>query len=88
MKFIAENTESSLAVSSKVALTLTTASGAGSAYAGFTVNDIGIIVGAIGVVLGLAMQWYFGQEKLKLIRQRLQQIDTIDKVAINESTLR
>lgn len=40
-------------------------SGAGAFLGGLSANDIAAVVGVLGVVAGLVMQWYFNRRKDK-----------------------
>lgn len=45
--------------------------GAGTAVLfGFTANEIGVLVGCVVGVLGLALNWYYKHAHLKLARER------------------
>lgn len=56
-------------LAAKTGSVITQISGATSVIFGLTLNEWGVIVGLVGVVLGLVMQWYFGSQKLALQRQ-------------------
>ena len=61
--------ESQTVLASKAGAVITQISSGASVVFGLTLNEWGVIVGLVGVVLGLIMQWYFGSQKLKLQRQ-------------------
>lgn len=66
-------------LASKTGAVITQISGATSVVFGLSLNEWGVIVGLIGVVLGLVMQWYFGSQKLKLQRELYAKIQHPDQ---------
>jgi hypothetical protein len=44
----------------------TAAGSVGATYFGYTLSELGVIVGIATALIGLAMQWHFGRETLKI----------------------
>lgn len=60
------------ATMAKIGTGVTTTSGVTSVVGGLTLNDTAIIVGMVGVVAGLVIQWYY-RHKLTMVEIRLKE---------------
>lgn len=62
-------TEEHVAVAAKTGAVITQVASAGTLIFGLTLNEWGVLVGIVTAILGLIMQWYFGNQKLKNQRE-------------------